>query len=99
MTVDELLNEKRYSPTEAAELLGCCVASLWRWSRFGLRGVRLKSTRIGARVWFLKSQLDDFLSRTQLQTVDDEMPIVTRSTEKTSNAGRAAGERLAAAGW
>lgn len=99
MTIDELASERKYSPIEAAELLGCCVATLSRWGKYGLRGVRLKSLRIGGKVWYFKQHLDDFLSQTQLQTVDDAMPIITRSVEQTNSASIAAGQRLAAAGW
>ena len=39
---------------------GVSASTLWRWSRVGVRGVRLRITRIGGRTFVAKQALEQF---------------------------------------
>ena len=52
------------------------VATLWRWSRRGLRGVRLEYARVGRRVCTTQAALRRFFN--QLAELDERVPLPAR---------------------
>lgn len=45
------------------------VATVWRWTAEGYHGVRLRTTRVGRRIWTTPAWVDEFL--TAIEQVND----------------------------
>jgi hypothetical protein len=44
-----ILHERRYTLTQLAKREDVAVSTTWRWTRRGIRGIRLETLRVGGR--------------------------------------------------
>lgn len=60
----EITAERLISLNEAAKLLGrrVCYSTFWRWGQRGIRGHKLRLTRVGGRTMVTVEALEDFLA-------------------------------------
>jgi hypothetical protein len=71
---------------EAARLLPGCISptTVWRWTRRGIVGIKLKSKSIGARTFVTKDDLEEFVRQVtaaRAAKANDSLPDRTPETE------------------
>lgn len=62
--------DDRLSLSQVANLLGVHVATVWRWTKHGVRGRRLQTVAIGGRRYVLQRDLDSFVQGERPDTDD-----------------------------
>ena len=60
----DLLTESRISISELAQMLGVTTPTVWRWRKFGVRGVRLETFMLGGRRYTTRESHRRFVERT-----------------------------------
>jgi hypothetical protein len=97
--------EEIFSLTEATKRLPCRrkgvrpnVATIYRWSQIGCRGIRLETISIGATRCTSMEALQRFFDRLTAQAEHHAAPQAPRMTTTRRKAIEAAEKRLAQAG-
>jgi len=89
----DLLQQKRFTFKEAADLVRINLATIWRWTLHGARGRKLRSVHIGGRRFILFADLESFLA-----PPDEPNATGSPPTARSSKRAEAAVRELASMG-
>lgn len=70
------------------------VSTVWRWTTAGYRGVRLRTQRVGWRLWTTPAWVDEFLVAIEQANDQPAMPAVVAAAPKPNKPRRPVRERL-----
>lgn len=71
----------RLTPTEAAQLLGVNVCTVWRWMLSGARGRKLSSLIYGGRRFISRGDLDLFLAQDSPRVTHSDADYLRRAED------------------
>lgn len=78
----------RISFSQLARREGVHVGSIWRWTLHGVRGIRLRSVRVGGRRWVFESDWKEFSAALNSDLVDTPATLTpTAATDRAERAG------------
>lgn len=75
----KFLHAKRYTITQAAQILQVHPSTVWRWKLKGVRGIKLKTIVIGGTRYVLEADLNKFLVALNDGDVEHDDDIDSRS--------------------
>lgn len=94
----DLLIEQRLSLAELARQESVSVPTPWRWSKKGVKNIRLETIQIGGRRYTSQEAFSRFVARTTQAAVNPQPVISAHTNRQRETAIRRAEARLAEAG-
>ena len=91
----ERLEQKKFLIGVVARNAGVDPATVWRWTTRGVRGVRLRTERLGGRRVVLESDLNEFFAAISGET---QAAAVPSNVETKKNTAKKAADELARRG-
>jgi len=85
MLIDkEFFDAEKFAVTKVAQMLDKNCSTIWRWISRGVKGRKLRATRIAGRVYILAADLHDFVANGNADTAAPaaRTPSAVRRAEK-----------------